>query len=355
MRTIFLILMLLLSFRELFSQQDYEPGVILLQLWQPEIVTFNNGLTINGSPQLQAVFEKYPATGSCKLSHVNAETDGCYRIEFPMDFPLAAIRAALSDCPDIKVVTLNYYGILAGIPNDPLWTDQWALQKIQMPVAWDITKPNSTILVGVMDTGLDYTHEDLGDNIWTNPNDPIGGGDNDGNGYVDDIHGWDWVDNNDDPQEGALTHGTRVAGVIAARTYNGIGVAGIAGGWQGQVGVRLIGLRIADNLGRWDQQRARDAINYLTWLRQHYGYTIIANMSFQTDGITDEPMPLFEASVNAAKNAGAIMVAAAGNTVDNPKSPYYQPEVETLPIPARYSGVLAIGASKDGATVQDEK
>jgi len=145
-----------------------------------------------------------------------------------------------------------------------------------------------------------------------------------------------------------------VAGVIAARTYNGIGLAGIAGGWQGQVGVRLIGLRIANNLGIWTEDRAKRAIDYLTWLRLHYGYTVIANMSIQTTGISDEPMPLFEASVNAAKNVGVIMVAAAGNMVGNPKSPYYQPEVETLPIPARYSGVLAIGASKDGATLQDE-
>jgi len=182
MRAIISTILVLVSFSGALAQQEYEAGVILLQVWQPEVVRFSNGEVINGSPQLQAVFRQYQATRMFKLSHVNAQTDGCYRIEFPENFPLAAIRDALADCPDIKYVNLAYYGIVSAIPNDPLWTDQWALQKIKMPDAWDITKPNSTILVGVMDTGLDYTHEDLADNIWTNPNDPIGGGDNDGNG-----------------------------------------------------------------------------------------------------------------------------------------------------------------------------
>ena len=277
------------------------------------------------------MFQKYPATKSLKLSHVNAETDGCYRIEYPVDFPLETIRDAIIDCPDIKYANLAYYGILCSEPNDPLWTDQWALQKIELPNTWDITKPNSAILVGIMDTGLDYTHEDLADNIWTNPNEIAGNGvDDDGNGYVDDIHGWNWVDENNDPQENDDDHGTRVAGVIAARTYNGIGVAGIAGGWQSQVGVRLIGLRIAGFDG-WTEDRAKLAIDYLTWLRQHYGYTIIANMSFQTSGIDDghggyfdEPQPMFAASVDAARQAGVIMVTAAGNTIGNSKSRYYQ-------------------------------
>ncbi|MDZ7344234.1 MAG: S8 family serine peptidase [candidate division KSB1 bacterium] len=358
MKCKFFLLFILSSFARIFAQENYEPGVILLQVRQPEVVRFNNGQVINGSSQLQAVFQQYPAIRSRKLSHVNAETDGCYRIEFPLGFPLVSIQSALTACPDIKIVTLNHYGILAGIPNDPLWTDQWALQKIQMPKAWDVTKPNSTILIGIMDTGLDYIHVDLVDNIWTNPNEIAGNGvDDDGNGYIDDIRGWDFVDGDNNPQEGALTHGTRVAGVIAARTYNGVGLAGIAGGWQSQVGVRLIGLRIvrdASGGGVWFEQEAKEAIDYLTWLRQQYGYTIIANMSIQTTGVTDEPMPFFQASVNAARNAGVIMVAAAGNVVNDPKSPYKQPAVILLPIPARYLGVLAIGASQDGATLQNE-
>jgi hypothetical protein len=99
----------------IFAQENYEPGVILLQVHQPEVVSFSNGQVINGGPQLQAVFQQYPAIRSRKLSYVNAETDGCYRIEFSLTFPLATIRAALSACPDIKVVTLNYYSVTSQI------------------------------------------------------------------------------------------------------------------------------------------------------------------------------------------------------------------------------------------------
>jgi len=239
MRRVFLALLILIPLGGMFAQEDYEPGVILLQVRQPNVVTFSNGRVSNASAQLRVVFQQYPATGSRKLSHVNAETDGWYRVELPAEFPLATIRSALSSCSDISNVTLNYYGILSGThPNDPRWTDQWQLTKIDMPGAWDIVKPDNTILVGVMDTGLDYTHEDLSANIWSNPNETPGNNiDDDGNGYKDDIRGWDFVDIDNDPQDGG-SHGTQVAGVIAARTFNGTGLAGIAGGWQNQSGGR---------------------------------------------------------------------------------------------------------------------
>lgn len=219
MRTIITALMGLIPFLGLFAQQSHEAGVILLQVRQPQVVRFSGGQALNGSPQLQSVLQQYGATDSRKLSHVNAETDGCYRIEFPVSVPLAAIRDALSACPEIKVATLNYYGVFAETPNDTYWSDQWALQKIGMPDAWDIIKPNSAILVGILDSGLDYTHEDLVDNIWTNPNETPGNEeDDDGNDLVDDMLGWDFEDDDNDPQEVGTTHGTRTAGMIEANS-----------------------------------------------------------------------------------------------------------------------------------------
>lgn len=107
MRAITYIILALALFNGTRAQYNYEPGVILLQVKQPEIVSFNNGQVINGSPQLQAVFEQYPATRSRKLSHVNAETNGCYRIEYPRDYPVMNILNLLTNCPDIKHATLN--------------------------------------------------------------------------------------------------------------------------------------------------------------------------------------------------------------------------------------------------------
>jgi hypothetical protein len=118
MQRVFFALFVLVPIAGVFAQANYEPGVILLQVRQPNVVTFNNGQVNNGSTQLQAVLHQYPAIGSRKLSHVNANTDGWYRLEFPLTLSLSTISAALSVCPDIANVTLNYYGIACGIPND---------------------------------------------------------------------------------------------------------------------------------------------------------------------------------------------------------------------------------------------
>lgn len=203
MKKLVVILIILIHFVRLYAQQDYRQGVILLQVWPPESVKFSENQLIEGSTQLQSVFQRYPAIRVQKLSHINRETDGCYRIEFPVDYPLRTIRESFRNCPDIQYVNLAWRGIMNATPDDSLWSNQWALIKIKMSDAWDIIKPNDDILVGILDTGIDSTHEDLKDNIWTNPNEIPGNGiDDDGNGKVDDIQGWDW--------QNPLTVGNRI-------------------------------------------------------------------------------------------------------------------------------------------------
>jgi subtilisin family serine protease len=101
-------------------------------------------------------------------------------------------------------------------PNDPYFSGQWALPATGMPPAWDIQRGKAEIVVAVIDTGVDYNHPDIAANIWTNSGEIAGDGiDNDGNGYVDDIRGWNFVDNNNDPMD-SYGHGTHVAGIIGA-------------------------------------------------------------------------------------------------------------------------------------------
>jgi subtilisin family serine protease len=150
------------------------------------------------------------------------------------------------------------------IPNDPRFREQWGLNNtgqtggipdadIDAPEAWEIETSASNIIVAVLDTGINYTHPDLAANMWINPGEVSQPGvvgpndfnnvDDDGNGYVDDIYGYDFVDDDGDPNDENF-HGTHVAGIIGAVGDNGIGVAGVC--WR----VKLMAVRILDADGR---------------------------------------------------------------------------------------------------------
>jgi len=114
-------------------------------------------------------------------------------------------------------------------PNDPEYGKQWHLPKIGAPAAWETASGNPSVIAAVLDNGFDLTHPDLVDAIWTNPKDAPDGVDNDENGLVDDVHGWNFADNNADLKD-TDGHGTHVAGLIGAVKNNGISVAGVASG-----------------------------------------------------------------------------------------------------------------------------
>ena len=140
--------------------------------------------------------------------------------------------------------TIGAYGVE---PDDPSYGSQWFLPVIAAPLAWDTTGGLPVAVVAVLDSGTEFTHDDLGmgadgyQNVWLNPgedawSDPTDPGtgnglDDDGNGFVDDWKGWNFGNGNNNPA-GANFHGTSVAGVVAAKTHNATGVAGVAGGWN---------------------------------------------------------------------------------------------------------------------------
>jgi hypothetical protein len=125
-----------------------------------------------------------------------------------------------------------YYSLRAldVIPNDLYFPSQWNLAKIGAPTAWQITTGSDEVVIAVIGTGVDLDHAELRNKIWTNPGEIPGNGiDDDGNGYVDDVHGWDFVDSDNDPQDD-YGYGTFVATVAAAETNNGLGIAGMSWG-----------------------------------------------------------------------------------------------------------------------------
>jgi subtilisin family serine protease len=196
------------------------------------------------------------------------------------------------------------------LPSDIYFSDQWYLQKIQAPVAWQTTTGSADVVVAILDTGFDLDHPDLVQNTWVNPREvPKNGVDDDLNGFVDDVYGWDFVDQDDTPvptpfevyDEGAVSHGTIIAGMIGATTNNEVGIAGIS--WK----VKLMSVRILDNMGIGNSLTAKEGIDYAV----KNGAKII-NLSFT--GFDDDPQ--LEAAIQAANKAGVLIVAAVGNTKD---------------------------------------
>ena len=191
--------------------------------------------------------------------------------------------------------------------NDPDVYQQWGLTMMKAQEAWDITRGNPEVVVAIIDTGVDYRHPDLKDNIWINRRelDGLPGVDDDGNGYIDDIRGWDFAGNDEaDPVADADPldvngHGTHIAGIIAAGGNNGLGIAGL--NWQ----AKIMPLKVqADNGTYFDDFAIIEAIQYA--LAQ--GARII-NCSFGGGASSESEINAF----TALKNAGVLVVAAAGN------------------------------------------
>jgi hypothetical protein len=169
--------------------------------------------------------------------------------------------AAFAARPEIVSAEANTIGAYLLVPDDPLYGSQWHLPKVMAPEAWDETAGDPVAVIAVLDSGTEFTHEDLGpgpdahQNVWLNPgedawadpDDPATGNgvDDDGNGLVDDWKGWDFG-NGDNDSRGTFFHGTAVAGVAAAKTANGIGVAGVAGGLDGP-GARVLIAGVGDS------------------------------------------------------------------------------------------------------------
>jgi hypothetical protein len=190
------------------------------------------------------------------------------------------------------------------LPNDPEFYRLWGLPDIDAPEAWaSFTGNSSHIVVAVIDTGIDYNHVDLHEQMWSNPGEiPNNGIDDDDNGYVDDIHGVNFVENNGDPFDDNI-HGTHCAGTIAAVGNNGVGVAGVA--WRG---VKLMALKFLDGRG---SGRTSDAISAVDYAVAH-GARITSN-SWGGGGSSSA----MRVAIERAEAAGLLFIAAAGNSASN--------------------------------------
>ncbi len=234
--------------------------------------------------------------------------------------PKVAVRW-LESVPGVVWADPNY--AIAGdardfVPNDTLKDQQYSIDLIGLTQAWDVTLGKSSVIVGVTDDGVGINHPDLNGNIWTNPGEIAGDGiDNDNNGYVDDVNGWNFaaagVGNNNVQPTGSNSHGTHVSGTIAARTNNNLGVVGNAGGdGTANSGVRIMPIR-------WD-----DGTNLgftATHIAQAFAYGAnngakIINSSYNFDGFVDVNGvidPVIVAGFQYSYGKGVLHFLSAGN------------------------------------------
>ncbi len=198
--------------------------------------------------------------------------------------------------------------VLANItPNDTFYNRQWYLSKIKANQAWTKISASPDVVIAVIDSGIQIIHPDLRDNIWNNkqeiPNNKI---DDDQNGFIDDYNGWNFIDNTPDPSprfsegwtETGVSHGTMVAGIIAAKGNNLQGVVGVT--WQAQI----MPLKVLDEKGEGRISNVIRAIDYAV----NNGADII-NLSF----VSFDYSQGFQEAIRRAHQAGVIVVAAAGN------------------------------------------
>lgn len=212
-------------------------------------------------------------------------------------------------------------------PNDPGFPNLYALNNtgqtggrkdadIDAPEAWQQFSGTDEVVVAVIDSGVDYNHEDLAANMWVNPCEIPGDGiDNDGNGYVDDIHGIDTANGDSDPMDDN-GHGTHVAGTIAAVGDNGLGVAGVSRNAQ------IMALKCTDRDGYVSIAGAIEALQYMIRMKTDYGVdVVVSNNSWGgtldvRGGLPGELLALRDV-IEATTDAGILFVAAAGNDCVN--------------------------------------
>lgn len=210
---------------------------------------------------------------------------------------------------------LDYTLTTDAIPNDPSFSLQWGLNNVNAPGAWDKTTGDRRVVVAVVDTGVDYTHPDLAQNIWRNTREIPGNGiDDDGNGFIDDTRGWSFVDKNAQPLD-SDGHGTHVAGIIGASGNNGIGVSGV------DPNVQIMPVKVSSN-GSLLISNAVRGIDYAV----KNGANII-NCSF---GGNTYSTALYSA-IARANTAGVTIVAGAGNNGSNSDAAPFYPADYDLP------------------------
>jgi subtilisin family serine protease len=312
------------------------PGEIIVKLKKDATLSRASLAILNEKHKVYALEKVFPNAEDTIL-------DNIYLLLVPKGSNILSIVSEYASCPDVVYVEPNGVARTCGIPNDEQFSNQWSLQNtgqviriqkqlgkitirshtsgtrdadIDAPETWDIETGDPNVVIAILDTGVDYTHPDLAANIWNNTDEiPKNGIDDDANGFIDDVMGWDFVYHDNDPKDG-LGHGTACAGIAGAVSNNGIGIAGVC--WN----CTIMPVQVMNKTGSgyWT-----DIANGITYAADN-GADVIS-MSFGSESV---PNILLDA-VNYAYSNGVFLCASVGNH-DEPIELY----------PAAYENVTAI-------------
>jgi len=245
------------------------------------------------------------------------------------ELPALSLRRAITCTPNVVIRAV------ATRPNDPRFGELWGLNSsadndIDAPEGWDITTGSADVVIAVVDTGVDYNHPDLALNMWQNPGEVAGDGiDNDRNGIVDDVYGYNALAESGNPMDDN-NHGTHCAGTIAGRGNDAIGVAGVS--WNG----KIMAVKFLGSSGSGSLYDSMQAVDYVTGMRLRGINVRVSSNSWGCEGCYYSP--LLDA-IRRARDAGLFFVAAAGNnSADTDTRVFY-------PAGFDVSNVIAVGAS----------
>ncbi len=340
-RSIIAVLLLLSSFSiaqdYIFFKYNDDISQTSIKSWQSEGLITEFTSIVTDKPI------RYKEVKSLTLSD-NLQLSRIFKVIFENEADKQNILAKLSSDPSIEYVQESNNYKIDFIPNDSLIAQQWGLEKIDAFGAWDITQGSEEIIIGVIDTGLDYFHEDLQKSVFVNAAEDLNGNgrldesdidgiDNDNNGFTDDVIGWDFTDRVGfpfDPSGGDYLdwdndpfdengHGTYVTGIIGAESNNVRGVSGVV------PNAKIMVLRAFDPSGYGEEDDVAAAILYAVDM----GVDVL-NMSFGDNAFSY----VLKDVIEYAYQQGVVLVGSAGNSSSD--LPHY---------PSGYNEVICVGAS----------
>jgi subtilisin family serine protease len=322
-------LLLIIIAKFAFSQQD---SVFVFKLkWQFRHIVQNEKITDFNFHQLLSEFGNYSLRKTFPTHTTETDRNEKYKLAsiYTLNFH-HNINSSLLLKKIKKIHYLNYfepyiYPQLCYTPSDTLLPQQYYLNLIQALQAWDIEQGNSSVVIGITDTGWDPSHPDLSANIKLNTADPVNGVDDDNDGYIDNYMGWDVAMNDNDATFESLSHGVNVTGIAAATTDNITGIAGVG------FNCSFLPVKISDAAGI-----LTSAYQGVVYAADHNAAIINCSWGSFTSGQFQQDV------INYALNKGCLIVAAVGNN-----------DLDTKFYPAAYKGVFSVCATEQNDLKKD--